>query len=166
MVNLFEPRITEKNLNGTPAYAPVFNLAECDVNRSIECKLPPLLNGIDVTADVLFRLFLPDSFISKIVDSSNSYIANRIPLNRRKKAITSSDILQFMAILFYLGVNPVRAKTDLWSKHPEMPRHELAHENNMSLNRFRYIWRNIYFVPTVGDEELENNTDNESDFRC
>jgi len=99
------PKVTAINRDGVPGYSPVFDLDQINVNRRSQFKLPVLIAHLDVSADLLFEIFLSDTFIDSVVLHTNKYIDNRnLLLVRRFRNVSKSEIYQFFAILMYLGV--------------------------------------------------------------
>lgn len=95
-------------------YTPVFHLPNVDVRCHATFKLARTYSGLSITAYVLFLLLFSDVFINSVTSASNGCISRHIDASLRRRQLTSADILQFMAILCYLGFVRLPAKTDLW----------------------------------------------------
>lgn len=80
----------------------------------------------------------------------------------RLRTVTSADIFQFIAIIYYLGIVRLPNKKDLWSTHDELPLHKVA--KGMSRDQFMYIWRDIALMGDQADGNLlDEYTDDETD---
>ena len=58
-------------------------------------------NGMDPTVQVISELFLPDSFLARVVKCLNLYGKSK---GHPFKPISAPDILVFFSIIFYMGV--------------------------------------------------------------
>ena len=106
--------------------------------------------------------------VESIVINSNSYIDQWKLMTptadtwRRKNdcaPITSGDVYQFIAILYYMGIVRLASKDDYWSTHDWMPsNHPVC--VGMSRNRFRFIWR-FFHVNHNDNNDLQASFDRE-----
>ena len=58
-------------------------------------------NGMDPTVQVILELFLPDSFLAKVVRCSNLYGKAKV---HSFKPICTPNILAFFSIIYYMGI--------------------------------------------------------------
>jgi len=126
-------------------------------------------NGIDCTVEALSQLYLSEGFMDRMKTFTNQYAKQRLSANQYKE-VELSELYHFLAILFYMGLVELPAKTDFWATGPVWPSHPVI--QGMSLKRFQYIWRNVYFVKPEekkdedgegSDEEHECNDDEYDD---
>ena len=85
---------------------------------------------------------------------SNNYIEARkkeapnLDCWKRKKdsrPITAGCVYHFLAMIYYMGIVRLPdTKDDYWSNEKWMPQHPICLENEMSRNRFRFIWRHFH----------------------
>ena len=135
---LTEPKVFECNRECNATFQPQCDLNEVNVTREATFSLPPGLNTVDITVDSLLCLFLSDDIVQHIVKCTNHYINFRLS-GRQQSEVSASDVLQFFAIIYYLGIVRVPCKYDLWSKHGELPTHSIAVENEMKRDSFETI---------------------------
>ena len=134
-----------------------------DINNDNKEELPP-------TPLAMVEHYFSDTLIESIVNSSN---ANAFERKRREpnlsvwkkknitKEVTLSDILHFLAILFYVGIVQLPSKQDYWSTGFHwMPSHPICSVNEIFCERFGFLWKNFhcnhatndYFEEDVQDE--------------
>ena len=105
---------------------------------------------------LLCDTFIPDDFISLILDKTKSYIDTK-PWNTKWK-LNKGDIYQFFAILYFMGYHKLPSKSDYWEDNKGLtPCSPVCIQRGMSFRKFQFIWRNIYAItpqenePNVGD---------------
>jgi len=146
----------------TQVYLPLQRLSAGSFSASF--ALP---DGIQPTAESLSELFLPDELVDSIVAATNKYAGGRLPAHNIEP-VDRKDILKFVAIIYYMGLVKLPAKTDYWRSEsilcPALPIASL-----MSFQRFVYIWRNIRLCPieldlTSDEEELLSDEEEADEF--
>ena len=100
--------------------------------------------------------FIPDDFISLILDKTKSYIDTK-SWNTKWK-LNKGDIYQFFAILYFMDYHKLPSKSDYWEDNKGLtPCSPVCIQRGMSFRKFQFIWRNIYAItpqenePNVGD---------------
>lgn len=151
------PRVFECQQEASNDYQPVFVLHSVDVNRRANFKLPSAISNLQLSVDMICRVFMSDSFIQSIFKTSQSYATKKNA--QGQGSIEKQDVLQFFAINFYLRIVRLPCKYDLWSTHSQLPTHAIANENGLKQNSFKYIWRYISLVPENDDDDVESDDD-------
>ena len=109
-----------------------------------------------IYVQVISELFLPDSFLARVVICSNLYGKAK---GHSFKPISTPDILVFFSIIYYMGIvhyqHPV--KTDYWKSDGMWPTHKAI--SHMSYKCFQVIWHNIYLVKPDGAEDDGDKSD-------
>ena len=113
--------------------------------------------------------YFSDTLIKSIVYSSNAYAFERkrrepnLSAWKKKNAskeITPSDILHFLAILYYIGIVRLPSKQDYWSKGFHwLPSHPICSVNGMTRERFEFLWRNFHCNHATSDDFEEDGQD-------
>ena len=88
---------------------------------------------------VYFRMFFTDELLENISYQTNLY-ATQQSVNTTFKT-TPDEIMNYVAVLLYMGVVPMPSLDDYWSVKTRVP--QVA--NLMSLKRFRLLRRTIHF---------------------
>ena len=121
-----------------------------------------LPDAVDPSASALCELYLPDTLIDKWVKRSNSYAKSYLARERQVE-LTRSDLLRFIATLYYMGVVRLPCKDDYWKggdSDGAWPTHPAI---KLKITRFRYIWRNFHMSYQELDVHSETTSDDESD---
>ena len=110
-----------------------------------------LPQGANASAAVLLQLFLPDHLLDKWVQCTNDYANSILPVGRRKP-VTKSEILKFLATISYMGICRFPSKEDYWpgDKSNILPTHPLI---CLTKTRFQYIWHFFHTIYKPGAPE-------------
>ena len=110
---------------------------------SKEDRHPPkstLPHNVELSVRALMGLFLSDIVIRTIRRHTNAYGKAKADSSR---AMGDSDF--FFAIVYYMGVISLPAKSDYWNTRGLWPKHKPC--PHMSFSRFKAIWENIHLSP-------------------
>lgn len=132
---LIEPFVIERVRTQNDQYEPVVDI-ENVVNRSALFKMP---QSLEPTASNLSELWISYSLLKELSDRTNKYIISR-GINTKwsyQELTTSSDICQFIAIIYYMGIVELPYKDDYWSTDEILPSHPVV--NGISRARFRFL---------------------------
>ena len=142
------------NIDSNNTYQRVFNVddSNCKTSSTEFVFMKTNEQGkkrkvIPSVTNLVEQFLCSSAVVESIVINSNSYIDQWKLINptadtwRRKNdcaPITSGDVYQFIAILYYMGIVRLASKDDYWSTHEWMPsNHPVC--VGMSRNRFRFI---------------------------
>lgn len=118
--------------------------------------------GIEPSPTALCEVFFPDTLLNDMVTATDDYARRRLSL-RAFKSVSKSDLLEFFAAIYYMGVIRLPAKEDyfrgfdgscIWRPHPAI---------HIKRHKFRYLWRNFHLVPDSVEQEEEDPYDSADD---
>ena len=125
-----------------------------------EAKVSMPLN-IDVSVASIQEMFLPDPFLKSIVRNSNLYGRTKgdsfVP-------ITYGDVLQFLAVVLYMGVVKLPSKEDYWNNTGMWPKHFPC--EHFPYTRFKNVWTNIHLTRPNAVDGNNNENNNSDDDAC
>lgn len=144
-------------------YEPVIDRDDLQL-RSPRFELP---NNLEPTAETMCEMYWTDDVLDDIVQCSNDYAKDHVSASQYKP-VNRAEILRFMAILTYMGVVKLPAKTDYWPSVDDdwWPTHPAI---RLKKTRFLYIWRTFHTAYRPADrmpqaeEEEEEFSDAEED---
>ena len=168
--------VTDTTSNTINNYSPVI-----DVTSSEFDPIPTLFKlydnsektEIEPTAANLMDHFWSINIVKSIVENSNLYIKKRkekeptLLLWKDKNMhfnqdFTIAETYQFLAIIYYMGLVKLPAKTDYWSIDPIMPFHPVCNDLGMIRDRFEFLFCHFH-CNSVTDEDLEIEEEGERD---
>ena len=166
-------------------YEPVFDLEGDDyVNQGKKIKFgirkkqrgPARYDTPSV--ENLLDLYLPEELMEVFVDNSNDYSKKRkeneptlsLWKSPSSKVMKLSEMYQFFACIYYMGLVKLNAKTDYWRNDGFWPYHPIMHDMSMTRDRFAFVWRHFHLSPvdiaTVRREEESLTTPNVMEEEC
>lgn len=117
----------------------------------------PATNEPNDVIPFLNELFIPDEFIELLYKKTLEYIQSK----EWKKVykINKGDIIQFFAIMYYMGYAKLPSKEDYWDDQGGLtPPSPVCTQRGMSYRKFQFIWRNLYAVTPQGSDEPTEET--------
>ena len=123
------------------------------------------------TAENLMHKYFPFYLIDEWVKASNLYIAERkvsephlwMWTKKWSSDITHGNLYHFLAIIYYMGICKLPSKTDYWSTHKFMPKHEITTMFGMTRDRFKFIWRHFHVQAETEHYQEDDGTEDEDD---
>ena len=143
-------------------YEPIFNLRDITTfEPSFEIPL-----GLNATVPVLNELFLPDQLIEKWTTCTNAYAFAHIEDPSKRRTVTKTDILRFLAVCTYMGIVRLPAKGDYFpgKNSNYLPSHPLIRINRTT---FDYVWQYFHtsFEEDGTDDEIDDTANDDDEYR-
>jgi Transposase IS4 len=141
----YTPFITRlRHRDGTePEYSPVHDGEIIQFGPYF--RIP---GGAQIGVESLMQMYFPDWLLEEMVACTRAYADSRLTYNKQKK-VDKSDILRFIAALYYMGVVRMPAKSDYFSTgyvKDSVPDVWPLHSAGIKIKKtmFIYLWRNFH----------------------
>jgi hypothetical protein len=165
----------EHSYRNPVSHEPIFRVGDM-TKFGASFELPM---GIDVTAAAMAEIFLLDRLLDHRVKCTNKYAAAHLPPARRRE-VSRSKVLRFLATIQYMGVVKLPAKHDYFpgnrsvkrpAKHDYFPGNRsdvlpVHHVIMLKKTRFDCLWRWFHTSHSSGGapDETTGVTEEEEEF--
>ena len=112
----------------------------------------------------LSEIFIPDAFIELLHTKTLEYVAYHAGVSKKKFNISRGDIVQFLAIIFYMGIVRLPARRDYWKEADDIfAQHPVCVARGMTRDKFDFIWRHFYAVTPSATPDAGTAQDDDDD---